>query len=184
MRRAMRCVLAVLLTAALLSACAGTSLRQPMMYDITYCSADKEPVYIEKVKFDQYYVLAAGIVMGYWQRAQKSTALFPPPPVPKQVYIYWFNYRQQVFYEATVPLLENASEIMRNLPPPPYGGRGRPYLTTGVLPDGTAVVWVSNGDWAKDSTWIEVGRAKGRLAAGNPDNHRNTTEGMRQRGEI
>ena len=66
--------------------------------------------------------------------------LCPPPPVPRQIYIYWFNYRQQVFYEATVPLKKDAAKTMFSLPKPRFGG---PVLVTGVKPDGTAVVWVA-----------------------------------------
>ena len=150
-------------------------------YTISYCTADKEPVWIEKVKYDDYPIKAGGGMMGGWKKAMGLIALFPPPPVPKQIYIYWFNYRQQVFYEVTVPLQPDAAEIMENLPTPDIS---RPVLTTGVLPDGTAVVWVSNSLSDNYGRWIEVGRAKGHLAEGDPVSRGNTTEEMRQRGEI
>lgn len=182
MSNVFRFVIAALVTVVLFSGCATALLSEPMMYTITYCSADKEPVWIEKVKFDEYWVEPAGILMGNWKLARKAVILFPPPPVPKEIYVYWFNYKQQVFYEATVPLKKNAAEQMQKLPIH-ESGEVR-YLTTGVLPDGKAVVWVSNGDWAKDSIWIEVGRAQGKRAAGDPTSRKNTTEEMRQRGEI
>ncbi len=155
--------------------------KQDPNYTISYCSADKEPVWIEKVKYDNYPIKSGGMVLGNWQVAAGLIALFPPPPVPKKIYIYWFNYRQQVFYEATVPLQPNAADIMENLPTPDIS---RPVLTTGVLPDGSAVVWVSNSLSADYGSWIEVGRAKGRLAEGDVNNYRLQTEDMRQRGEI
>ena len=171
----------VLIFALMLTACTGFEKSHIDRYTISYCSADNEPVWIEKVNFDQYPVKSGGGMMGGWKMAMGSIVLFPPPPVPKQIYIYWFNYRQQVFYEATVPLQENAEEIMYSLPKPRFGG---PLLVTGVLPDGTAVVWVANGSNANFSVWIEVGRTKGHLAEGDPASRKNTTEEMRQRGEI
>ena len=165
--------------------CAGIILiscsKKEPNYTISYCSADNEPVWIEKVKYDNYPVKEGGGMMGGWKQTMGLISLFPPPPVPKKIYIYWFNYRQQVFYEATVPLQPDAADIMENLKPPKYG---RYVLTTGVLPDGSAVVWVSNSLSAQTGDWIEVGRARGRLAEGDPDSRKNTTEEMRQRGEI
>lgn len=182
MNKVFRFAITALVTVVLLTGCTTTLLSKSMLYDISYCSADNEPVFIEKVKYDQTEVFGGGIVMGYWKRTSGSILLYPPPSVPKEIYIYWFNYRQQVFYEATVPLKKNAEEIMRKLPIHEYGEVR--YLTTGVLPDGKSVVWVSNGTWSKDSIWIEVGRAQGKRAAGDPASRKNTTEEMRKRGEI
>lgn len=182
MSKIFRFAITALVAAVLLTACATALLSEPMLYTITYCSADNEPVWVERVKFDQSEVMEAGILTGPWKNAGKAVALFPPPPVPKEIYVYWFNYRQQVFYEATVPLKKNAAEIMRTLPKSEY--EGRPYITTGVLPDGKAVVWISNGPWPGDSTWIEVGRSQGKRAAGNPNDYKSQTEDMRKRGEI
>jgi hypothetical protein len=168
----------------MLSACAATrlALGPSIKYTISYCSADKEPVNIDKVKYDQRWVKSGGMILGYWKHTSGDILLFPPPPIPKQIYIHWFNYRQQVFYEATVPLKDNAAEIMQQLPPHPW--EGDPYLTAGVLPDGSAVVWVSNGNWVKYSLWVEVGRAKGRRVAGDVENFRAQTEYLKRRGDI
>ena len=173
--------IAVLIFTVVFTGCTGLGRSGSDRYSISYCSADNEPVYIERVKYDQYNVMPGGILMGGWQIAGGSIELFPPPPVPKQIYIYWFSYRQQVFYEATVPLKENADKIMYDLPKPRFGG---PLLVTGVLPDGTAVVWVANGSNAKFSTWIEVGRTIGHLVDGDVENFRSQTEEMRRREEI
>ena len=168
---------ALLIIGICLMAC---SKKEPN-YTISYCTADKEPVWIEKVKYDNYPIKSGGMLLSGWQQALGLIALFPPPPVPKKIYIYWFNYRQQVFYEATVSLQPDAADIMENLPTPDIS---RPVLTTGVLPDGSAVVWVSNSLSADYGSWVEVGRAKGRLAEGDVNNYRLQTEDMRQRGEI
>ncbi len=150
-------------------------------YTVSYCTADKEPVWIERVKFDDYPMKSGGMLLNGWKQALGLIELFPPPPVPKQIYIYWFNYRQQVFYEATIPLQKDAAKIMKALPKPDYG---RYVLTTGVLPDGSAVVWVGNSLSSLTGTWTEVGHAKGHLAKGDPASRKNTTEEMRQKGEI
>ena len=174
-------IIAAVVIAIILNACTGLGKPYIERYDISYCSVDNEPVWIEKVLFDHYPVKSGGGMMGGWMMAGGYILLFPPPPVPKEIYIYWFNYRQQVFYEATVPLKKDAAKTMSSLPKPRFGG---PVLVIGVKPDGTAVVWVTNGGDARFSTWIEVGRAKGHLAKGDPANYKNTTEGMRKRGEI
>jgi hypothetical protein len=95
--------------------------------------------------------------------------------------VRWFNYKQQRFYEATVPLQEDAQVIMRRLPKSDYGDL---MIVTGVLPNGQAVVWVTNGHAPKFGTWVEVGRVQGRRAEGDPDRYRNTTAEMRERREI
>ena len=156
------------------------SKKEPS-YTISYCSADNEPVWVEKVKYDNYPIKEGGGMMGGWKQAMGLIALFPPPPIPKKIYIYWFNYRQQVFYEATVSLQPDAADIMENLPTPDIS---RPVLTTGVLPDGSAVVWVSNSLSADYGSWIEVGRAKGRLAQGNVQDFHDQTVSLRRRGKI
>ena len=164
-----------------LTACTGLGVSSHARYTISYSTVDSEPVYIEKVKFDKNNVMPGGILMGGRKRAMGMICLFPPPPVPNQVYIYWFNYRQQVFYEATVHIQNNAAKVMHDLPQLKFSGN---FLVTGVKPDGTAVVWVTNGSNAKFSTWVEVGRAKGERVAGDVENFRDQTEGMRKRGEI
>ena len=165
----------------LLTACTGLGSSYSDRYDISYCSADNEPVWIEKVQFDRYPVKSGGGMMGGWMMAGGYILLFPPPPVPRQIYIYWFNYRQQVFYEATVHLKKDAAKTMFSLPKPRFGG---PVLVTGVKPDGSAMVWVTNGGDAKFSTWVEVGRAQGTLAPGDPESRRNSTESLRRRGKL
>ena len=173
-----RMLLPVLL---MIGMCLVSCSKKEPNYTISYCSADHEPVWIEKVRYDKGNVLEGGMVLGNWQVAASIISLFPPPPVPKTIYIYWFNYRQQVFYEATVPLQPDAADIMENLEPPKYG---RYVLTTGVLPDGSAVVWVSNSLSAQTGRWIEVGRAKGRLAEGDAQDFHDQTVSLRRRGKI
>ncbi|OEU54080.1 MAG: hypothetical protein BA871_09870 [Desulfuromonadales bacterium C00003096] len=108
--------------------------------------------------------------------------LAPPyPPFPHEIFVRWFNYRQQRFYEATVPLKEDALQIYRDLPKPRFGRR---LIVTGVLPDGQAVVWAASDHAPKFGPWVEVGRVQGRRAEGDPDQYRNTTAEMRERGEI
>lgn len=70
---------------------------------------------------------------------------------------------------------------MWKLSEPRFGGR---ILTTGVLPSGEAVVWVSNGLDERVGTWVEVARAQGHAAKGDPNRHKAQTEEMRERGEI
>ncbi len=177
----MKRLISLILLVVMLSACSSLEKTHSEKYTISYCSTGDEPVWIEKVKFDDYPVKSGGGLIGGWKRAMGMISLFPTPSVPKQVYIYWFNYRQQVFYEVTVPIQKNAAEIMYNLPQLKFSAN---FLVTGVKPDGTAVVWVTNGSNAKFSTWVEVGRAQGTLAPGDPESRRNSTESLRRRGKL
>jgi hypothetical protein len=162
--------------------CSSFGFRQGPPFNLGYTAPKEEPVFIENVRFDDVPVDYPGILSFDWKRVGQLTVLAPPyPPFPNEVFVRWFNYKQQRFYEATVPLKENAFQIYRDLPKPQYG---RKLIVTGVLPDGQAVVWVANAKVARFGTWIEVGRMQGRQVEGDPDQHRNTTAEMREHGEI
>lgn len=172
------CLLGLLLFAG----CSGFGLHQSPSFDLGYTAPKEEPVFIEDVRLDGVHVDYPGILSFDWKRVGQLTVLAPPyPPFPQEIFVRWFNYMQQRFYEATVPLREDASDVMRHLPESDYGGL---LLVTGVLPDGQAVVWVANAHAPKFGTWVEVGRVQGRRAEGDPDRYRNTTAEMRERGEI
>jgi hypothetical protein len=165
-----------------IAGCSGVGFRQGLPFDLGYTAPKEEPVFIEDVRLDGMPVMPGGILGQDWQRVSGLVVLAPPhPPFPHQIFVRWFNYKQQRFYEATVPLKENAFQIYRDLPKPQYG---RKLIVTGVLPDGQAVVWVANAKVARFGTWIEVGRMQGRQVEGDPDQHRNTTAEMREHGEI
>lgn len=166
----------------LITGCSGGGFRQGPPFDLGYTAPKEEPVFIEDVRFDGVPVDYPGILSFDWKRVGQLTVLAPPyPPFPHQIFVRWFNYKQQRFYEATVQLQEDAQVIMRRLPKSDYGDL---MIVTGVLPDGQAVVWVTNGHAPKFGTWVEVGRIQGRQVEGDPDTHRNTTAEMRERGEI
>ena len=164
--------------------CSGLNFRQGPPFDLGYTAPLGEPVYIEQIRLGKFYSIPPGILgldQG-WERVGKLIVLAPPyPPFPHEVFVRWFNYKQQRFYEATVPLQEDAQVIMRRLPKSDYGDL---MIVTGVLPNGQAVVWVTNGHAPKFGTWVEVGRVQGRRAEGDPDRYRNTTAEMRERREI
>ncbi len=167
-----------------LAGCSGFNFRQGTPFDLGYTAPLGEPVYIEQVRIDKFYSIAPGIlgINQDWQRVDGLIVLAPPyPPFPSEVFVRWFNYKQQRFYEATVPLKEDTPRIYRDLPKIGYG---RKLLIIGVLPDGQAVVWVANAKVARFGTWIEVGRVQGQQAERDPDQRRNTTAEMRERGEI
>lgn len=165
-----------------LTGCSGFNLRQGPPFNLGYTAPKEEPVFIEDVRFEGVHVDYPGILSLDWKRVGQLTILAPPhPPFPKIIFVRWFNYKQQRFYEATVPLQEEALDLMRNLPKSDYGGL---LIVTGVLPDGQAVVWVANAHAPKFGTWVEVGRVQGRQAEGDPDRYRNSTAGMRKRGRI
>jgi hypothetical protein len=183
MRITNRFVLALcLLGLFLFAGCAGVGFRQGPPFDLGYTAPKEEPVFIEDVRLDGVHVDYPGILSFDWQRVGQLTVLAPPyPPFPHQIFVRWFNYKQQRFYEATVPLREDALQVYRELPKPLYGRR---LIVTGVLPDGQAMVWVASDHAPKFGPWVEVGRVQGRQAEGDPDQHRNTTAEMRERGEI
>jgi hypothetical protein len=183
MRITKRFVLALyLLGLFLIAGCSGVGFRQGPPFDLGYTAPKEEPVFIEDVQFDGVPVDYPGILSFDWKRVGQLTVLAPPyPPFPQEIFVRWFNYKQQRFYEATVPLKEDALQIYRDLPKPQYGRR---LIVTGVLPDGQAVVWVASDHAPKFGPWVEVGRVQGRRAEGDPDQHRNTTAEMRERGEI
>jgi hypothetical protein len=185
MRITNRFVLALcLLGLFLFAGCAGVGFRNGPPFDLGYTAPLGEPVYIEQIRLGKFYSIPPGILgldQG-WERVGKLIVLAPPyPPFPQEIFVRWFNYKQQRFYEATVPLREDALQVYRDLPKPQYGRR---LIVTGVLPDGQAVVWVASDHAPKFGPWVEVGRVQGRQAEGDPDQHRNTTAEMRERGEI
>jgi hypothetical protein len=141
-------------------------------------------VYIEQIRLGKFYSIPPGILgldQG-WERVGKLIVLAPPyPPFPQEIFVRWFNYKQQQFYEATVPLKEDALLVFRDLPQPEYGRR---LIVTGVLPDGQAVVWVTNAKVARFGTWIEAGRVQGRQTEGDVEDYRPQIESMRKRGRI
>ena len=104
-------------------------------------------------------------------------------PVPKKLFLRWFNYRQQKFYEATVNLPDKTEQILKQLKKtkPEHGFLG---IVAGVKGDGEAVVWATNGSSAKYNTWIEVARQMGREVPGDADNYEPHIKYMRERGEI
>lgn len=149
-------------------------------FDVAFSTPKNEPVYIEDAVYDDAWIGHGGIMLCCWKDAGRINVI-GDRPVPKMVFIRWFNYKQQKYYEATVLLPENLKSIMWKLPEPRFGGR---ILTTGVLPNGEVVVWASNGLDERMGTWVEVARTKGHVATGDPHNHRSQTEEMKERGEI
>ena len=173
-------LLSLLLAATLfLTTSCGFSFL-PIKYDVGFSAHKENPVYIEKVIYDDTWYSSGGILSLDWKEVGKIMVI-SPRPVPKKIFIRWFNYKQQWFYEATVPLPENTEATLRGLPKPEYGN---PILTIGVLPDGGVVIWVGNSLSERTGTWIEVARVQGHQAEGNPYKYKNTTEDMRARGEI
>ncbi len=168
----------------LIAGCSGAGFRNGTPFDLGYTAPLGEPVYIDQIRLGKFYSVPPGILgldQG-WERVGKLIVLAPPyPPFPHEILVRWFNYKQQRFYEATVTLKEDALQIYRALPKPQYGRR---LVVTGVLPDGQAVVWAASDHAPKFGRWIEVGRVQGRRVEGDPDQHRNTTAEMRERGEI
>jgi len=185
MRLTVRFLLALcFLSLFLIAGCSGVGFRHGPPFNLGYTASLGEPVYIEQIRLGKFYSIPPGILgldQG-WERVGKLIVLAPPyPPFPQEIFVRWFNYKQQRFYEATVPLREDALLVFRDLPQPEYGRR---LIVTGVLPNGQAVVWVTNTKVARFGTWVEVGRIQGRQAEGNPDQYRNSTAGMRKRGRI
>ncbi len=166
----------------LVAGCSGVGFRLGPPFNLGYTAPKEEPVYIEDVRLDGMPVMPGGILGQDWQRVSGLVVLAPPyPPFPHQIFVRWFNYKQQRFYEATVSLREDASDVMRHLPKSDYGGL---LLVTGVLPDGQAMVWVANAHAPKFGSWIEVGRVQGRQVEGDVENYRPQIESMRKRGRI
>lgn len=181
MIRNIRLILGVIyLTGMLLSLTACQAILPAPKFDIAFATPNNEPVWIENLAYDDAHIGSAGIMFCCWNEAGKIM-ITASRPVPKKIFIRWFNYKQQKFYEATALLPENTKATLRSLPKPEYGN---PILTVGVLPDGVAVVWVSNDLSELTGTWIEVARVQGHQAEGNPYKYKNTTEDMRERGEI
>lgn len=173
-------LIALLLNGMMLSITACQTILPAPKFNIAFATPENEPVWIENLAYDGAHVGSAGIMFCCWKKAGK-TMIIAPRPVPKTIFIRWFNYKQQKFYEATVPLPENTEATLRSLPQK----KDSTYkITTGVLPDGRVVVWVSNGLSERTGTWIEVARIQGHQAEGNPYKYKNTTEDMRARGEI
>ena len=159
-----------------------TGCQPPPQYDLAFSTPKDEPVYFERVVYDDAFSGVCGMLTCCWKRARKINVLAPPyPAVPKKIFVRWFNYKQQQYYEATVTLPDNGEKIMRSLRKPEYGPH---ILTTGVKPDGLVVIWFSNGLSEKSGTWIEVARAQGHVAEGDPELRRNSTRGFRERGMI
>ena len=183
MRITNRFVLALcLLGLFLIAGCSGAGLRQGPPFDLGYTAPKEEPVFIEDVRLDGLPVMPGGILGQDWQKVSGLIVLAPPyPPFPQEIFVRWFNYKQQRFYEATVPLKEDALQIYRDLPKPQYGRR---LIVTGVLPDGQAVVWVASDHAPKFGPWVEVGRVQGRQAEGDVENYRPQIDSMRKRGRI
>jgi hypothetical protein len=185
MRITNRFVLAFcLLGLFLIAGCSGVGFRNGPPFDLGYTAPLGEPVYIEQIRLGKFYSIPSGIlgISQDWQRVDALIVLAPPyPPFPYEIFVRWFNYKQQRFYEATVPLKEDALQIYRDLPKPQYGRR---LIVTGVLPDGQAVVWVASDHAPKFGPWVEVGRVQGRRVQGDVENYRPQIESMRKRGKI
>ncbi|MDA8137797.1 MAG: DUF2931 family protein [Desulfobacteraceae bacterium] len=155
---------------------------KPIRFDVAWATPQGEPVYIEDSVYDDSWRFSSGILSCCWKKASKIAVLAPPfPPVPHKVRIRWFNYKQQKYYEATVPLPQDSKKIMLSLPNP---DKDNLIITTGVQPDGQAVVWFSDGLSEHSGTWIEVGRAQAKEVPGDPNDHKAQTEEMRELGEI
>jgi len=171
-----------LLCLFLIAGCSGVGFLQCPPFDLGFTAPKEEPVFIEDVQFDEVPVDSPGILSFDWKRVGQLTVLAPPyPPFPQEIFVRWFNYKQQRFYEATVPLQEDALQIYRDLPEPQFGRR---LIVTGVLPDGQAVVWVATDHAPKFGPWVEVGRVQGRQVEGDVENYRPQIESMRKRGRI
>ncbi len=180
--KSFRLILAALLITPLFSLAGCTSFKAQERFDIGYTHNREDPVFIEKVIFDKSFYDAPGIISLDWKEVGKITVPAPPfPPVPQKIFIRWFDYKQQVFYETTVKIPIEAAKVVTDLPKPRFGSR---IITTGVLPNGEAVVWVSNSLRASIGTWIELARAQGRQVEGDVENYRPQIEEMRQLGEI
>lgn len=173
-------LMALILASMLLTTAACQAILPAQKFDIAFSTPENEPVFIEEAIYDDTWVGRGGIMFCCWERAG-AVNIITPRPVPKKIFIRWFNYKQQKFYEATVHLPENTEATLRSLPKPEYGN---PLLTVGVLPVGLMVVWLSNDLSELTGTWVEVARVQGHQAKGNPSKYKNTTEEMRERGEI
>ncbi len=167
-----------------LAGCSSVGFRQGTPFNLGYTAPLGEPVYIEQVRIGKFYSIPPGILgLGLgWERVGKLIVLAPPyPPFPQEIFVRWFNYKQQRFYEAAVPLKEDTLQVYRDLSEPEYGRR---LIVTGVLPNGQAVVWAANSKVARFGTWVEVGRVKGQQVEGDVENYRPQIESMRRRGRI
>ena len=159
-----------------------TGCQPPPRFDLAFSTPKGEPVYIERVVYDDAFSGVCGMLTCCWKRARKINVLAPPyPAVPKKIFVRWFNYKQQKYYEGTAILHEDTEKKLRRLRKVNLSNH---KLTTGVMPDGQIVVWISNGMSEKSGTWIEVARAQGHVAEGDPAAYSTHTEDMRKRGEI
>lgn len=173
-------LIALIMTGMLLSTAACQAILPAPRFDLAFSTPENEPVFIEEATYDDTWIGRGGIMFCCWERAG-AVNVISPRPVPKKIFIRWFNYKQQKFYEATAFLPENTEATMRRLPKPRFGDA---IITTGVLPNGEVVVWVSNGLSERTGTWVEVARVQGHQAEGNPGDYKSQTEEMRERGEI
>ncbi len=178
----LRMILSTLLISTLVWVGGCVPLIPQEKFDIGFSAPKSDPVYIEKIIYDNSWAMSAGILSLDWKEVGKIIVPAPPyPPVPQKIFIRWFDYKQQVFYETTVDIPREAAKVVASVPKPQFGSR---IITTGVLPNGQAVVWVSNSLRDSTGTWIELARAQGSQVEGDVENYRAQTEEMRQLGEI